>query len=214
MEQFTLTLALIVLTGLISWQSFNNREMFYKLLFSPTMVRRDKDYFRFLSHGFVHADLGHLLINMLVLYQFGEFVERSFKTLFGPLTGGITYLGFYLSAIVVASIPDYFIHRNNYGYGSVGASGATSALVFSFILFNPWAWFLFPPLPALIFGVLYLIYSQYMSKRGTDNIGHNAHFWGAVYGVIFTLLTFLILRPEMLTYFWIQFRQGPGPMGS
>jgi len=91
----------------------------------------------------------------------------------------------------------------------VGASGATSALVFAFILFDPWQWFLFPPLPALLFGVAYLWYSSYMDKRGMDNIGHNAHFWGAVYGIVFTLISAALLRPEMLNAFLVQLLKGP-----
>jgi membrane associated rhomboid family serine protease len=211
MENFTITLALIVVTGLISWQSFNNFAMREKLLFEPYKMKRERDFFRFITHGFIHADIGHLLINMLVLYQFGEAIEIVFGNVFAPGTGRLMYLFMYLSAIVVSSIPDYLKHQDNYAYGALGASGATSAMVFSYILFSPWDWFMFPPMPALVFGILYLIYSNYMARRGGDNIGHNAHFWGAVYGLAFTLGSMAILRPEMISFFWARLMQGPQP---
>lgn len=195
----SLTLVLIIITGLISWQAFNNPEMKAKLLFSPAMISNRGEYYRFLTSGFVHGDFIHLLVNMYVLYLFGEYIESLFtRVLFGDLFGRILFLLFYLSAIVVSSIPSYYRHQNNYGYAAVGASGATSALVFAYILFRPWEWFLFPPLPGVLLAVAYVWYSSYMDKRGTDNIGHNQHLWGGIYGLAFILLSVLTVRPELL----------------
>ena len=205
----SLTLILVILTGLVSFQAFNSPEMQYKLRFHPVSVKNNGEWYRFLTHGFVHANWEHLLINMFVLWQFGEFIEYMFNGLFGPGIGRIMYLFLYLSAIVIASVPSYFRHENNSYYAAVGASGATSALVFAYILFQPWGWFLFPPLPAIIFGVAFLWYSSYMEKRGMDNIGHNAHFWGAVYGVAFTLISAAVLNPGLIDVFIAQLLQGP-----
>ncbi len=205
----SLTLILIIMTGLISYQALRNPSMQQKLLFHPYSVKHRGEYYRFFTHGFVHGDLQHLLINMFVLYQFGRIIEIYFNSIFGSAIGKIAFLGLYLSAIVLSSLPDFFRHQDHTFYRSVGASGATSALVFAFILFDPWQWFLFPPLPALLFGVAYLWYSSYMDKRGMDNIGHNAHFWGAVYGIVFTLISAALLRPEMLNAFLVQLLKGP-----
>ncbi len=205
----SLTLILVILTGLISYQAFNNPKMLFKLRFHPASISERGEYYRFLSHGLVHANWEHLLINMFVLYQFGDFIEFWFGRLFGSGMGRIMFILFYLSAIVIASIPTYFKHQHNQYYSAVGASGATSALVFAYILFDPWNWFLFPPLPAVILGVAYLWYSSYMEKRGMDNIGHNAHFWGAVYGLAFMIITAASLNPGLLDLFISQFMQGP-----
>ncbi len=203
-----ITIVLVVLTGIASYQAFNNPDLKAKLLFHPATIQNRGEWHRFLSSGFIHADWGHLLINMFVLYQFGQIAEKLFDYIFGNL-GNIAYLFFYLSAIVAASLPSFFRHRENYGYAALGASGATSALVFAYILFAPWQWFIFPPVPAIVFGVLYLVYSSYMDKRGGDNIGHNAHFWGAIYGVVFLLLSILLFKPVMLPVLIDNFMQGP-----
>jgi len=205
----SLTLILVVLTGLVSYRAFTDPATSAKLMLYPVQMKQKGEWYRFLTHGFIHADWGHLLINMIVLYQFGRFLENAFMNIFGTGMGQILYIILYFSALIVASIPSYFKHQDDPGYASVGASGATSALVFGYILFNPWGWFAFPPLPALVFGIGYLLYSSYMEKRGTDNIGHNAHFWGAVYGVVFTILAALAFQPGLVDYFLAQLMQGP-----
>lgn len=196
------TYGLLVLTGLVSYQAFNNPAMKQRLLFHPASISQRGEWYRFLTHGFIHANWSHLLINMFVLWQFGEVIEFFFSSyLFGKALGPVMYLLLYLSAIIVASIPDYFQHKDDFYYGALGASGATSALVFAYILLNPWGWFLFPPMPAIIFGAAYLWYSSYMSKRGADNIAHNAHFWGAVYGLVFMVTSAMAFQPSLLGKF-------------
>lgn len=194
----TLTNIIILVTVLISFQAFQNRDTVERFLFRPTLINDQKQYYRFLSSGFIHADWVHLGVNMYMLYVFGRFSEGMFLALFGHTTGKIAYLLFYLSAVVVSSIPSYIRHKDNYTYAALGASGATSALVFAYILYDPWQMFLFPPVPAIIFGVLYLAYSSYMDRRGTDNIGHNQHFWGAVYGIVFVLVSMAIASPGLI----------------
>lgn len=205
----SLTIILIILTALISLQAFNNPNIQGQLIFHPVTIRETGQWYRFLSHGLIHANLTHLLINMFVLWQFGSVIETVFLSVFGDLNGRLLFLFLYFSSIIVASIGSYFKHRYNSAYAAVGASGATSGLVFSYILFDPWQWFIFPPLPAIVLGVAYLIYSSYMEKRGTDNIGHNAHFWGAIYGVSFTTIAIGIVRPDLIARFVALLLQGP-----
>lgn len=207
----SLTLVLVIMTVLISYQAFNRQSMLNELAFHPASIREFGQWHRFITNGLIHADWWHLSINMVVLFQFGEYVEQFFlNEVFGsPATGRMVFLIFYLSAVAVACIPSYLRHRNNYAYAAVGASGATSALVFAYVIINPWQMFVFPPLPALLFGVFYLFYSSYMDRRGTDNIGHNQHFWGAVYGAAFILIVLLVVRPELFHLLLNRYEQIP-----
>ncbi|MFK7807359.1 MAG: rhomboid family intramembrane serine protease [Saprospiraceae bacterium] len=204
-----LTLILVILTGLISYQAFENQTMKAKLLFRPASIREFGEYFRFLTHGFVHADWGHLGINMFVLYQFGQIMENFFVNYFGEGIGRMSFIILYLGGVVAASIPGYFKHKNNPYYSAVGASGGTSAVVFGFVILAPWQWFLFPPLPGILFAVAYLWYSSYMGKRGGDNIAHDAHFWGAVYGFVVTLLLIFAFNADLLSGIIANFLSGP-----
>lgn len=206
----SLTIILIGMTALISYQAFNNTGMKYKLAFHPASVKEFGQFYRFLTSGFVHADWQHLLFNMYVFYLFGDMLEQVFSQfMFDPTVGRLVFLFFYLSAIVVSDIPTYIKHQDNTAYSSLGASGATSALLTAYILFDPWGWFIFPPLPGVILMVGYLWYSSYMAKRGTDLIAHDAHLWGAVYGLVFMLVITALFSPQLMTYFIDQFLQGP-----
>ncbi|MBV6428623.1 MAG: hypothetical protein KIPDCIKN_03158 [Haliscomenobacter sp.] len=208
--ELNITLILVFLTGFISWQGFRKPEFANKLLHMPYRVKHQKEYFRLLAAGFVHGNWTHLLINLYVLYQFGGVVELLFGYLFGPTYGLVVFVVFYLTSIVVSSLPAYFRHQDNPGYGELGASGATSALVFIYILMDPWQWFLFPPLPAILVGLLYLWYSNYMSKHNPgDHIAHSAHFAGAVYGLAFVLVSTFFFRPVFLEQFIVKLLHGP-----
>ena len=193
----SLTLILVIVTGFISYQAFENRTMKSKLLMHPVSVKNFGEYYRFLTSGFVHADWTHLIINMYVLYTFGEVIENFFNQIYGGMVGRILFLVLYLGAIIISSVPSYLKHQDNSYYGALGASGGTSAVVFAFIFFNPWGWFLFPPLPGVLMAIGYLWYSSYMSKKGGDNIGHDAHLWGAVYGAVFMIVSSALLRPGL-----------------
>jgi len=205
----TLTLIIVGITSLISYQAFENPTMRSKLLMHPVSVKQRGEFYRFLTSGFVHADWSHLLINMYVLYIFGEMIENFFDQIFGAMLGKILFLALYLGAVIISSVPSYLKHQDNNYYSALGASGGTSAIVFAFVFFNPWGWFLFPPLPGIIMAIGYVMYSSYMSKRGGDNIGHDAHLWGAIYGAVFMVVISLILNPALLEYFWSQFIEGP-----
>jgi len=157
-----------------------------------------RQYERLLTHGFIHADLTHLVFNMVALYAFGRGIER----LFTPYIGALGFLLFYLSAIVVAILPTYLRHRHDPHYRSLGASGGVSAVVFAMVLINPWSMLLvfFIPMPAVVFGVVYIAYSIWMDRRGGDNINHSAHLWGAGYGMLFTVL----MEPQVAVRFMQQ----------
>ncbi len=182
----SLTWILIGLTVLVSWQAFNNRKLLDRLMLWPPAIDRHKQFDRLLTHGFIHADWQHLLFNMITLYFFGSLVERWFV----PYIGHVGFVLFYLSAIVIAILPTYLRHRHDANYRSLGASGAVSAVLFAFIMVQPWSliFVFFLPLPAIVYAVLYVGYSIWMDKQGQDNVNHSAHLWGAGYGVLFTLL--------------------------
>jgi len=188
--QAFITYAVIALISVVSFLAFNNRELFAKLKFNPYLIHEKKEYHRFVSHGLVHADLAHLLINMFVLYSFGSIVEYIFREIFNS-RGNLLYLLLFIGALAFSSLFDYGKHKKDIYYNAVGASGAVAAVVFSSILLFPageiYLFFIPIGIPAPIFGLLYLVYSAYMAKKGTDNIGHNAHFWGAIFGVAFTI---------------------------
>jgi len=205
----SITLIILIMTCAISYQALQNPTISSRLLFYPYEIKRKGEFFRFLTSGFVHGSWPHLFINVFVLYQFGTMAEDVFSMLFGEDYGKIVFIVFYLSAIIVAGIPTYFRHQDDVGYRALGASGATSALVFFYIVFSPWSWFQFPPVPAIVFGILYLAYSSYMDKKGTDNIGHNAHLWGALYGLIFTLVSIYVSRPDLFDRLIAQLLAGP-----
>jgi membrane associated rhomboid family serine protease len=145
----------------------------------------------------------HLIFNMIAFYSFGQLIQDVFVQVFGPMGGIWRFLLLYLGGIIVSDIPTYLRHRNDPDYHSLGASGGVASVVFSAILFNPvkGGIYIFPipfPIPGVIFGVLYLAYSYYQGLKQGDNINHDAHFYGALYGILLTLA----LVPESATIFW------------
>lgn len=198
----SITLIIVIATCISSYLAFNNAELKEKLSFRPYAIQRQQEYQRFLSVGFVHADFMHLAFNMYVLYTFGEQIEFAFSQYFGPL-GNLYYLLLYFGGMVIAGLHDFYQHKDHYAYHAVGASGAVSAIVFSYILLAPLAgltfiFFPFFSIPAVILGGAYLAYSWWAANNSNDNIGHNAHFWGAVYGFLITIA----FRPAFLGEFF------------
>lgn len=181
---FSHTLTLIIITCLLSFIAFGNRVVMNRLIMWPPAMRRGQ-FDRFITYGFVHADGTHLLFNMITLYFFGRAIEAFYR----PYFAGMGFILFYLAALVVAMLPSYFKHKNDPNYLSLGASGAVSAVLFAYILFEPWNLILvfFIPMPAIVYALLYTAYTVYSARRGQDNINHSAHLWGAGFGVIATI---------------------------
>ena len=191
----SMTLLLIGVTVALSWYCFERPRLLDRMLLWPPAIERQHQYDRFVTHGFVHADWQHLLFNMITLYFFGSQVERWFV----PYIGQVGFAAFYLSAILVAILPTYLRHRHDPRYRSLGASGAVSAVLFAFILVQPWSliFVFFLPVPAIVYGAFFVGYSIWMDRQGGDNTNHNAHLSGAIYGVLFMLL----MEPRIAGYF-------------
>jgi len=189
--QLSITLIIIIVTTLVSLSGFGSHKIIDDLIFYPPAVSKQKQWWRFFTCGLIHADFGHLILNMYALYIFGRSVEKAFVEIFGR-HGGLVYLLMYISALVVCLLPTYRKHRDDYNYRSLGASGAVSAVVFCFILLYPLqklGLIFFPVMiPGFIFGTLYLVVSSILEKRSRDNINHSAHIWGALYGVAFLIV--------------------------
>lgn len=187
----SITMIILVLTSVISFVSFSSSRLMDALIFWPPAISERHQYYRFLTCGFIHADLMHLAFNMFTLYFFGQGLEMYYMGRLGLQP--YYYPLLYLSAIVIANIPSYLKQRENYNYRSLGASGAVCAVLFAFILLSPWEG-LYPfgvkalKIPAIVYAIFFLGYTIYMSKRGGGNINHDAHLWGAIYGVVFTIL--------------------------
>lgn len=182
-EDISINNILLLLTIVVSLVVGNDPYRVQKLAFMPYHIIREKEYFRFITSGLIHADMAHLFFNMLALYSFGRYVEMVF--------GSWLYLVFYVVALVVSSVPAYFKHLDNPGYSAIGASGAVSAVVLALILMHPTLevlLFFVIPLPGFFFAGAYLVYSYYMAGKSLDNIGHEAHLTGALFGIAFTLI--------------------------
>ncbi len=201
----SLTLLLLILTVAVSAWAFEDPMVFYKFQHHPFTEIRQKEYFRWLTSGFLHADYMHLGINMFVFYQFGGIVEQYYTTVFEGLTGRILYLVLYAGSIIAGALPSYFKHQNNESYVAVGASGGVAGIMFAFALFSPASKIMMWGIKALslytiIWAVLYLIYEQWAGRRGRDNIGHDAHFWGAIFGFVASAM----IIPNALPHFVAQ----------
>lgn len=200
-----ITIIIIAITCLVSILCFNGTLNGNKLLFNAYQVWHRKEWYRMLTSGIIHSGWGHLFFNMLTLYCFGRVVEQYFAAVFGGVTGTVLYIMLYVSALAVSSIGDLIKYRDDWNYNALGASGAVSAILFASILFAPkmgiYIYLIPIPIPGYIFAPLYLLYCWYMAKRNMDNIGHTAHFWGAVYGLLFPI----VCKPETLAFCLSQF---------
>jgi membrane associated rhomboid family serine protease len=193
---------IIVITCIVSILCLRDDELFQKLKFNAYDVKHSNQWYRFFSYGFLHANWIHLFINMFVLLSFGEFVEKRFHMVF-PDKYILYYPLLYLGGLLISIVPAYGKHKNDVFYNSVGASGAVSAVVFASIILYPVGkislFFIPVGIPSPLFGLLYLVYEFYMSKRAKDNIGHDAHLWGAIFGVVYTIA----LKPSLAKEFLI-----------
>lgn len=202
-----ITYTIIFITVVVSVYALNNESIFARLRFNPYDVRHSNQWYRFFSYGLIHAGYLHLAVNMLVLYSFGAIVEQMFQVYF-PEKAGFYYVLLYVFGLILSVIPSFGKHKNDVFYNAVGASGAISAVLFSSILLYPTGkiYFFFIPIgiPAPLFGVLYIAYEYWMSKNSRDNIGHDAHLWGAIFGLVFTIA----LKPTLVILFLRQIGLG------
>lgn len=193
---------LVILIGVIvviSATAFSQPQIFNKYKFSAYHIVHRKEYIRLLSHGFLHGSWTHLLVNMFVLYSFGNAVIYYFDSVFQG-RGQMMFLILFFASLIFSSLYSLFKEKDNIYYSAVGASGAVSAVVFASIFFAPYnLLYLFAiiPIPGIVFGIGYLIYTKVMAQKNIDNIGHDAHFWGAVFGFVFPI----IYKPSLFMHF-------------
>ena len=186
----TVLLVIMAITGLVSYKGFNDLYFFRKYEFHIGSIRAGEQY-RMITSAFLHADLGHLFFNMLTLYFFAPVVYQYL--------GNFSFIVIYFGSLIAGSLLTLLFHKNDYSYRAIGASGAVIGVLYSAILLQPdmnlYLFFIPIPIPAYLFGIGYLLYSIYGMKAKSDNIGHTAHFGGAIGGYVITILK----QPEMLT---------------
>lgn len=197
------TIAILIITSAVSLIYMQNHEFRNRYMFNAYAIRHRGEWQRFFTGALLHADGVHLMFNMLALYSFGQFVEDVFRDeeLFGPRLGSFMYAVMYITAIPLSSLFSFFKHQHNPHYNALGASGAVSAVVYAAILFNPLGQvsFFFIPIRSWIFGILYLVISWILARRNVGNIGHDAHFFGSVYGFIFPIIFFPFLAENFVS---------------
>lgn len=189
-------LLILVITVIASYQAFNRPTLKEQLLYHPYRVKTYQEWHRIVTHAFVHADFTHLALNAFVLFQFGARIEALMQQTLGPGVFPLLYFG----GVVFAAIPGMIRHHDNPSYRSLGASGAVSAVLIAYILHFPTAellLFFILPLPAFAVGILFFVYEHQMDKRSKSNIAHDAHLWGGLYGLLFTVAT----APQVLPAF-------------
>ncbi len=187
----TITIIIIIITVIISIAGFRSEKIIDDLIFYPPAITQKKQYYRFITSGFIHADLGHLFFNMYAFYLFGNITEEIFLAIFGNY-GRLLYIVMYVLALIASLLPCFLKNRNNSNYRTLGASGAISAVVFSFIMFDPMQGIglIFIPvyIPGFLFGIIYLVVSFMLDKKGGGRVNHSAHIWGALFGIIFIIV--------------------------
>ncbi len=198
-----ITLALIAVTVAISLAAWQQPRVLDALIYSPPAVNRG-EWWRLVTHGFIHADGAHLAVNMLVLFFFGRVMEPTLA----PRIGELGFLAFYLAGIPVSIAPTHVRRRRDRMFRSLGASGAVAGVLFAYILIQPWSMLLVlvVPMPAIVFALLYVGYSVWAEQRGRDDVNHGAHLAGAAWGVLFMLA----LEPRLLPAFFERLLSPPG----
>ncbi len=187
----SITLIIVIVTVLASLYAWSNNAVQQKWMLNPYAVKRNNEYFRFITSGLIHQDYLHLFFNMLALYSFGNVVEQTFTREF-PGAGKTLFAALYILGVIASDIPTYLKHQNQPYYNSLGASGGVSSIVFAGILLYPLMelrLFFAIPMPGFVFGGLYMFYSYYQAQRGGDYINHDAHLYGALFGIVFTIIT-------------------------
>ena len=182
----------LILTVVISWQAFQNQALLSRLLLEPYAVKHRGEFYRLLSHMLVHADFTHLAFNMMTLYFIGSYLEQIWQLQFGLMNSRLYLFLLYVVGGLCATLWPMIRNQDNPSYRSLGASGAVSAILFAFILWDPtqslYLMFSPIPIPAYVFGPLYLAFEYYSMRKGKSGIAHDAHIGGAIFGVLFVLL--------------------------
>ncbi|TVP50096.1 MAG: rhomboid family intramembrane serine protease [Mongoliibacter sp.] len=189
--ELSATVVLIIITALTSYQAWKKPIMMERCMFTPYTIKHKGQWDRFVLSGFIHKDSMHLLFNMFTFYFFGRVIEMYLTYKLGTGLGIIVYVLFYIAAIVIADIPTYFKHNENSYYRALGASGGVAATVFASIILMPLSdicLFGLLCLPGFALGILFLIYSVVKAKKGDDGINHDAHLYGALFGIVFILI--------------------------
>jgi membrane associated rhomboid family serine protease len=204
----SITYIIIGITVLVSMIAFSNESLLGKLILNPYLVNTKGQYYRFLTSGFIHGNYTHLFFNMFSLFFFGQGMEHIFNLIFGEF-GGVVFIALYLLAIVASDIPTYLKNKNNPSYNSLGASGGISAIIFAFIIFEPLesiCIYVALCMPGFIFGTLYTVFSYYQGKRSNSNINHDAHLYGALFGLLFCIITYPAAIPVFIQQvtLWVQ----------
>lgn len=195
-----ITYIILGITIFISITAMENHTLKNKMMFNAYMIKERKEWYRFFSHGLIHGDWMHLGFNMLSLYMFGKAVEDAYAAMF-DVKGILFFILLYVGGLAMSSLYSYERNKGNIYYNALGASGAVSAVIYAFIMLAPTAklgfMFIPVPIPAYLFGFIYLGIEYYLSKRGNTGIAHDAHFWGAIYGIVLTI----VLRPIVISEF-------------
>ena len=189
----SITVIILIVTIIVSLIALQKEDEMRKLIFNPYIIKQKNEWQRFISHAFIHADFMHLGVNMYVFWMFGSFAEE--------VLGSTNFLLLYFGGIIFSSIPSFLKHKTNPNYNSLGASGAVASVVFAFVIINPSSYIYLMaviPMPAWVFGILYLVYEAYMDKKSNDRIAHDAHFYGALWGILVTGFS----NPEFISTFF------------
>jgi membrane associated rhomboid family serine protease len=206
-----ITIAIIAITSLVSWRAFENHDLFHKLKNNPFTVKHSKEYYRIFSHALIHGDWMHLFFNMFVIYGFGSQIEMVFTNsavfnllfpnipFWGNALGILYFLILYIMGIAVATLPSLQKHGDDFGYNSVGASGGVSAIMMAYMIMFPLSEvaFFFIPMPGYIAVPVFFLLEYVMGKSRKTNIAHDAHIWGALFGIAFIFA----LNVDFLTNF-------------
>jgi len=201
----SITNIFVIAISITSILAFSNNKIIFRLIDWPYRIKHNGEFYRLLSSGFIHADWLHLLINMFVFYQFGNIVEQYYQRAYVE-NGKLFYILLLLLGVIIPNLIGYFRNMNNPNYRGLGFSGAVSAVLFAFVVFDPWSkLYLYGivPIYAILAAILYIAYSFWADRKRNDSVNHMAHLTGGIFGILFTIL----LKPELALYFLQQLKQ-------
>jgi membrane associated rhomboid family serine protease len=197
---------IFLFTVVTSIYAFSNHEIYGKFMLHPYSVSRGQKLYTLLTSGMIHKDWIHLLVNMMSFYFFAFQLERTLASV--SSWGHVQFGALYILSLILSDLPSVLKHKDHFWYNSLGASGAVCAVVFSYILFYPMTrMMILPipiPIPAVLYGFLFLGYCWYASRHASDHINHDAHFYGAITGLMLTIM----YHPDIVPYFFGQLLRG------